>query len=83
MFVVTPDEQLVKHCRSMFGQIGVLVKDLDSSLRDIVRETLSFGRKLVGVGHWGFAGFSGFGMFAAFPVTLLGDSLYSKIFWSF
>ncbi|MEW5302336.1 MAG: hypothetical protein WDW36_005135 [Sanguina aurantia] len=46
VFVVTPDAQLVRHCRSMFGQIGVLVRDLDGSLRDIVEATLDYGKKL-------------------------------------
>ncbi|PNW83558.1 hypothetical protein CHLRE_05g234700v5 [Chlamydomonas reinhardtii] len=28
--VVTPDAQLVRHCRSVFGQVGVLVPDIES-----------------------------------------------------
>ncbi|GLI64206.1 hypothetical protein VaNZ11_007398 [Volvox africanus] len=47
VMVVTPDVQLVRHCRSVFGQVGVLVKDVENvSISELVETAVSAARSL-------------------------------------
>ncbi|GLC61308.1 hypothetical protein PLESTB_001741900 [Pleodorina starrii] len=47
VMVVTPDVQLVRHCRSVFGQLGVLVKDVENvSISELVETAVSTARSL-------------------------------------
>ncbi|EFJ51783.1 hypothetical protein VOLCADRAFT_120419 [Volvox carteri f. nagariensis] len=47
VMVVTPDVQLVRHCRSIFGQMGVLAKDVENvSISELVETAVSAARAL-------------------------------------
>eukprot|EP00798_Chlamydomonas_sp_ICE-L_P026970 gene26970-34984_t len=49
VFVVTPDAQLVRHCRSVYGQIGILRETVDDDPTTIMNEVMNYGRELCSV----------------------------------
>ena len=52
VMVVTPDDQLVRHCRSVFGQVGLLVKDIDGDVQVGTQKRAWCGSGRVGSGGY-------------------------------
>ncbi|KAL6747633.1 pyruvate kinase [Haematococcus lacustris] len=46
VIVVTPDEQFVRHCRSVYGLVGMLYNNLEDDFGHIMREVQVFARSL-------------------------------------
>ena len=48
VIVVTPDDQLIRHCRSVYGQIGMYLDDIeDENVMNIVDKAAAFARGMV------------------------------------
>lgn len=44
VLVVTPDEQLVRHCRSVFGLVGLLVPSIDGDITALLGAAVAYAR---------------------------------------